>query len=224
MLDEWIEQRVQERSQFVTHGYSLKGGGKAILSVFLQDPKHNVGHPAHIFTKQVPKAIKEPECFSYWGHDKCVFSGKVFYVRCSDVNVERWAVHIEEGVRRRQFHLKTGQHWKKEQLFVCLEVSLASCSILRCYHWDLPYSLTSNSAEKLSCGLLWNFATIFHTPKLLTEEAQSGWGWQIDRAMQNNQGYKGPGGIRQYILCLSFLYSRWCYHVKSAHLTTSPSV
>lgn len=31
---------------------------------------------------------------------------------------------------------------------------------------DSPYSLTSNCAEKLCCGLFWNFATIFHRPKL----------------------------------------------------------
>lgn len=53
------ELKVKEISLFVTHKYSLKGTGKATLLAVLHDPKHNVGHPVHLFTKKVPKAIKE---------------------------------------------------------------------------------------------------------------------------------------------------------------------
>lgn len=49
---------MKEISLSVTHRYSLKGTGEATLSAVLHDPKHNVGHPVHLFTKEVPIALK----------------------------------------------------------------------------------------------------------------------------------------------------------------------
>lgn len=110
-------------------------------------------------------------------------------LRSCDVDSEVLIVHIEERSPSCYFHFKTWQDWKVKEDFsdgsstsrwltvkpvthsevqswAGTEFTLSNVWTLRVR--KLPYSLTSNAAEKVCCGLFENFAKIFQTPILHT--------------------------------------------------------